>query len=112
MENEYNGYKMFMVQGKPRFIKIGTRGIVKQNSLPRDVMEHFGLLNPDTPEQEDDKPDEPRKDPRACIFCEAHSRYTRFVNGQVIYVCDDDYQTKNIGKCAARLREIKELQHA
>lgn len=111
MQEEYNGYKMFMVRGKPRFRKIGTRGIAKQNSLPRDVMEHFGLLNPDVPETEE-TPDEPRKDPKACIFCGVHSRYTRFVNLQTIYVCDEDYQNQNIGKCAARLRELKELQHA
>lgn len=111
MQDEYNGYKMFMVRGKPRFRKVGVRGIAKQNTLPRDVMEHFGLLNPDVPAEED-APDEPRKDPKACIFCGVHSRFTRFVNLQTIYLCDNHYYDVNIGKCAQRLRELKEKEHA
>lgn len=107
MQDEYD---YIMVRGKPRYRK--NKKMVKVNTLPRDVMERFGLLNPEAPEQEEETPDEPRKNPKACIFCGMHSRYTRFVNLQTIYVCDEHYQTKNIGKCAARLREMKELQNA
>lgn len=96
---EYNGYKMFTVRGRPKFRKIGERGLMKQNALPRDVMDHFGLLG-------DESPEEPKKNPKACIFCGMHSRYTRFVNGQTVYICDEHYYSENIGKIVQKLREL------
>lgn len=102
---EYQGYKTFMVRGNPRFQKYGK--LVKKNTLPRDVMEHFGLLSPGEPE-ETDTPDEPRKDPKACLFCGMHSRFTRYVNAQTVFVCDEHYYSENIGKVAQKLRELRD----
>ena len=106
MKDEYD---FILVRGKPRYRK--NKRMVSKNTLPREVMERFGLLNPEIPEEED-TPDEPRKDSKACLFCGVHSRFTRFVNLQTVYLCDSHYYDVNIGKIAQKLRETKEVQHA
>lgn len=99
---EFEGYKTFTVRGNIRFQKDGK--LVKKNTLPRHVMEHFGLFSPDDPKEED-TPEE-GKDPKGCLFCGMHSRFTRYVNGQTVYVCDEHYYEKNVGKIAQRIQEL------
>jgi hypothetical protein len=63
-------------------------------------MERFGLLA--DPKAREDNP----ATRKACIFCGMHSRLTRYINGQTVYLCDGDYYDTNMGKIAQRLREL------
>lgn len=102
-------YDFILVRGTPRYRY--KKKIVGKNKLPRHIMERYGLLNPEEP-QEEDTPEKGREDPKGCLFCGVHSRFTRFVNLQTVYLCDSHYYDVNIGKVAQRLRELKEAQHA
>lgn len=42
---------------------------------------------------------------RKCIFCGEHSKNERFINGRTVYLCDDDYYSKNIGQIAEKLNK-------
>lgn len=99
-------YDFILVRGARRYRK--NKKMVNKNTLPRDVMERYGLVGEQPPEETD----EPHDDPRACIFCGEHSRFTRRLNGQTVYICDADYYVKTIGSIAQRLRELKGVQHA
>lgn len=45
----------------------------------------------------------PERDLKACIFCGEHGRYQRFVNLTYVWLCESDYQDKNIGKIVQKL---------
>jgi hypothetical protein len=87
-------YTSFMVRGKPRYMRDGK--LIKASEVPPEEIER---LNKGSVIEQP----EPKKD-KGCIFCGAHSRYTRFVDGQTVYVCDDHYYSETIGKVAQRLR--------
>lgn len=42
---------------------------------------------------------------KRCIFCDAHTKMSRLINGQHVYVCENDYQDKTLGQVAQALRE-------
>lgn len=41
-----------------------------------------------------------------CIFCGQPSSTSRFLNGQKVALCQDDYQTKTTGETVAAMREF------
>jgi hypothetical protein len=50
-----------------------------------------------------------KPDPKACLFCGKHSKLTRFVNMQTLFLCEEHYHDKNIGQIAQKLREIRNV---
>lgn len=47
---------------------------------------------------------------RECIFCGETCKNTRRVNNQTVYLCNEHYYAKTIGKVAERIREINSEQ--
>lgn len=98
-------YDMFYVRGKERFRKNGL--MIRSDVIPEEEKEK---LREEKKRKENainqPRPDEPPKDEKACIFCGAHSRFTRFVNLRTVYVCDSDYYDKTVGKIAQKLKEL------
>lgn len=92
--------------------KLGKKNIyqkdgrtVKSDTVPPEVvagLEHTNPLDdtniPEAPIPVVDK---------SCVFCGMGSRMTRLVNMQTVYICDQHYYDKTIGKIAERLRELK-----
>lgn len=79
---------------------------IELKRLPKEVREAF-----DSGKKEyGELPAPPNSDklsPKSCIFCRSYTKYTRFVNGQVVYICEEHYHSKNIGQIAQQLRSIK-----
>ena len=42
---------------------------------------------------------------KSCLFCGVYSNWQRLVSGQLVYVCEQHYHEKTIGKVAQKLRE-------
>lgn len=97
-------YKTFMVRGGKRYSKDG-RLVAAANIDPKILQI---LHNTDTYEdgQEEIVQTLPEK---ACIFCGAVSKWTKFVNLQTVYICDEHYYSESTGKIAQKVRE---LEHA
>jgi hypothetical protein len=43
---------------------------------------------------------------RVCVLCLQPASKRKYVNGQIVYICDDDYHTKTVGEIAHKLREL------
>jgi hypothetical protein len=41
---------------------------------------------------------------RKCICCDEHGKHERFLNGQTVYLCEEDYYSKSIGQVAQHIR--------
>lgn len=49
---------------------------------------------------------------KLCVFCGMASKYTKMINGQTIYLCDEHYYSKNLGQVAQRLKEVADEKEA
>lgn len=89
-------YKLVEGKNGKRYMK--DNKFVSVNSIPISELEKlFGKVEPK------------RTTGKECIFCGQQSRFTRFVNVQVVYLCDQDYYDQTVGKIAQRMRETGRL---
>lgn len=59
------------------------------------------------PNETPETPEEARPDlPKVCIFDGAPGEFQRTVNGQIVYLCNQDYYGKTTGEIAQHLREL------
>lgn len=47
---------------------------------------------------------------KECIFCGQVCKWSRIVNMQTIYLCEEHYYDKTIGQIAQRMREAEEVR--
>lgn len=72
--------------------------LVKKADVPADELERLSKGNVIEQPTKTEQPD------KSCLFCGVHSRYSRFVDLQTVYLCDDHYYSENVGKIANKLR--------
>lgn len=45
-----------------------------------------------------------------CLFCGAENcKYTRLLNAQILYLCEEHYYSENMGKVAQQVRQLQEV---
>lgn len=86
------------VTGKDVFRYFKDSKMVKESTVPHEVMERFEY----TTEVEYD--DEPTR--RRCLFCDAPKSRGRYLNGETIELCEYHYQNKTLGSIAAQVRLV------
>lgn len=91
-------YKTFKAKGGSIRYMLDGR-LVKKSSIPADV-----LIKLNVGMEVDEKPVEKKE--LTCIFCDAPTRITRFLNMQSIAVCEEHYYSKNVGQTVQRLNQI------
>lgn len=74
--------------------------LIKTADVPADIMEQL------KDHASAEVATEPQ--PKACIFCGAYGRFTRFVNLQTIYLCEEHYYSESIGKIVHKLKESED----
>lgn len=42
---------------------------------------------------------------RNCIFCGQDGKYSKFIHGQVVYLCEEDYINKTTGQVGGKVKE-------
>jgi hypothetical protein len=70
--------------------------MISKSSIPEDVLSTMELQKP-----VNDQAPEFRK----CIFCGALGTEQKFINGEMIDLCLNDYQSRTTGEVVERLRE-------
>lgn len=76
---------------------------IKKSDIPEDILARLEL-GKDTP----DEAESLNSNTKRCIFCHMGGcRYTKLIDGQVVYLCENDYYDKNMGHVAQRVRELK-----
>lgn len=81
-----------------RYLKEGK--FIKESRVPHEVMDKFQY----TPEiAYDDLPDKER-----CVFCEAPQSRQRYLNSEMVDLCEYHYQNMSLGRIAAQVRLLKE----
>ena len=78
-------------KGTVRYMLNGR--MVKATSIPEDVM----IRLHETPLE--------KASDRLCIFCGAPSKYSRLVNLQSVYICNEHYYSKTLGQVAEQDRK-------
>lgn len=92
-------YRKVMVRGTPRYLGPNNK-FVKAENVPEAVLIRL--------RQEEFVDTTPVVVDKSCIFCgRGDCRQTRLVNTQTIYLCEEDYYDKTIGKVAQKLKELK-----
>lgn len=43
---------------------------------------------------------------RLCLFCGKETKLYRILDSQPVYLCEEDYQNRNLGQVAQRKREL------
>jgi len=87
-----SNYKMINgPKGTVRYMLDGR--MVKAVSVPEDIMARLHTT-----------PTEATSD-RLCVFCGAPSKYSRLVNLQTVYICNEHYYDKTIGQVAEQIRK-------
>lgn len=74
--------------------------LTKEAKIPPEVHE---LLNSRPEVEYDDQPEKER-----CIFCDAPDQRRRYLNSEMIALCEWHYQNVSLGKIAAQVRLLKE----
>lgn len=80
-----------------RYTKNGL--MTKESRIPHEVMEKFEY----TPTFEYDESPEKRR----CIFCDAPQSRQRYLNSELIDLCEWHYQNARLGQIAAQVREVE-----
>lgn len=78
--------------------------MTKESRIPQEVMERFTYTDA---VEYDDAPER-----RRCIFCDAPQSRQRFLNNEMVDLCEYHYQNKNLGTIAAQVRLLKEEQES
>jgi hypothetical protein len=105
--NMRDNYKVIDLgkRGK-RYMKNGH--LIKKTDLSEEELAHFE--HPTTEEELPKLDTHPiavsAKSDRSCIFCGAYSKFTKLINSQTIYLCEQDYYDKNIGKITQKVNEV------
>jgi hypothetical protein len=97
--------RITMKNGRTRYMY--QRKFIAATKVPFEIK---AVLDRPRPDEEPPQPAPQSQGPkqeRKCIFCGAHARFTKFVNLQTVYVCDDDYYDKSTGKIAEQLSKAK-----
>lgn len=93
-------YKLIPGANGPRYQK--DKRFISKNDIPISVLEKL--------EMGKEVSDDPIQ-PKQCIFCNVGGcRLTRLVNREVVYLCEEDYYARTIGKVAEQIRTMNEKQ--
>lgn len=57
-------------------------------------------------EQVDEAQSEQNELPKGCLFCGEEATRQRYVNQQIVVLCDKDYETHTTGELAEQIRKI------
>jgi len=93
----------FTANGMPNYYLNNER--VKGKTLPEGIREK---LNQTIDEIKNSSEDENKNLETICIFCQGYANSGKLLNGQLIPLCREDYETKTLGKVAQKVREINE----
>lgn len=82
------------VKGPHNNVRYSKNGIfISKDKIPISVLEELTRTNVvDVPIKE-------------CVFCGVGCKFTRLVNLQTVYLCDEHYYSKTIGQIAQQIRE-------
>lgn len=105
ISHENSTYEIkYTANGMPNFFKNGDR--VKGKTLPEGIREQLML---ETIDEDKIIPDDENKNvitDKVCIFCQQYADSGKVLDAKVIPLCQEDYQTKTLGKIAQRVREL------
>lgn len=71
---------------------------IKESRVPPEVLEKLAYA---TEIEYDEHPDK-----RRCIFCEAYQSRQRFLNSELVDLCEWHYQHARLGQIAQRINEV------
>jgi hypothetical protein len=97
---------IYLKDGKKRYLKYTGKKyqFIKTGDVPQEWMDRFEEERI-AAAKEAARLEELAKNAKNCIFCKGFGRYQRLVHLQTVYLCEEHYQTMNIGKIAQRMRE-------
>lgn len=87
-------YKEIISTNGTRYTK--DKRFIKKSEVPADILAKMQLGKDVSTDRTFNK---------ECLFCGEPAKLTRVVNAKVVYLCDSDFYSNNIGKIAEELRK-------
>ncbi len=98
-------YQKIIVRGMSRYMK--DKRFIKAEDVPESVM---AMFNEETEPAEMSTGQDSLRN-KVCIFCGEPTNWSRYINGQIVYNCEEHYYSMSIGKIAQKIREIQSEGH-
>ena|SRR3990167_9516847 len=96
-------YKIIKSKYGNRYMKDSR--FISKDKIPADILIKLDRGEINQPlEEEKQKPVD-----KKCIFCGVESNWTRPINGQAIYICQEHYYSETVGKIVETLREKEKI---